>query len=192
MSALAAAITILAISTIAHLFITFGLVRRLRLHTELLNQLTQDNSDLLPENSPLPPFTADTIDGGTISHSELRHPGVLALLAVDCPHCRTNLPDFITYVHKNGYARDQVLAVVTINDQTDATARQHMLDALAPVATVVCESSAGGAITTALQVQAFPAFYLTHPDATLATGAHTVHNLNNTITHTPLPEASGT
>ncbi|MET9325050.1 hypothetical protein ABZX75_33675 [Streptomyces sp. NPDC003038] len=185
MSALTAATTILALSTAAHLLVTFGLVRRLRLHTDLLNHLTQNTSHLLPDHSPLPAFTAPTTDGTTISHTRLRHPAALALLAVDCPHCQTSLPAFTAYIRSAGYARDQVLAVVTAGDHTAPTARQDMLDALAPLATVVCEPATGGTITTALKVQAFPTFYLTHPDATLAAGTHTVRDLPPTTPQTP-------
>lgn len=83
----------------------------------------------------------------------------------------TNLSDFLAYIHGAGYPRENVLAVVTTNDHTDPTARDSMLNALTPTATVVCEPATTGTITTAFNTQAFPAFYLTNTHATLtATG----------------------
>ncbi|MGW7440877.1 TlpA disulfide reductase family protein [Streptomyces sp. NPDC054849] len=163
-----------------HLLVTFGLVRRLRAHTDLLDQLAGESDRVLPAGTPIPSFTAQTTGGDTITEAGLRHPAAVALLAVDCPHCRTNLPEFVAYVRGGGFPRDGVLAVVADSERTDDTARQDMLDALGPVATVVCESGMRGPVATAFDVQGFPVFYLTGPDGTIATGHHAVRRLPNT------------
>ncbi|MFI6048443.1 hypothetical protein ACIA8C_43020 [Nocardia sp. NPDC051321] len=187
MSILIAVTTILAIATAAHLVVTLGLVRRLRAHTDLLAQLADNTDRLLPTGTPIPAFTAQTVDGDVIDQTNLRHPAAVALLAVDCPHCRTNLPEFVAYIHGAGYPRERVLAVVTTNERTDPTARQDMLDILTPVATVVCETSTDGTVTTSFDAQAFPAFYLTGANATITSGTHAVRKLPNTATSTPTP-----
>ncbi|MFI5784039.1 hypothetical protein [Nocardia sp. NPDC051570] len=182
MNILIALVIILAVITAGHLAITLGLIRRLRAHTDLLDQLADTTDMLLPTGTPTPAFTTGTLDGAAITQADLRHPAAIALLAVDCPHCRVNLPEFVAYVRGAGFPRDQVLAVVTVDENTDPTARRDMLDALTPVATVVCEPAADGAVTTAFDNQAFPAFYLTGPDATITTGSHAVRKLPNTTT----------
>ena len=191
MSVLAAVTAVLAVATAFHLLITYGLVRRLRAHTDLLAVLTAGASRLLPAGTPIPAFTAETTGGDTITQASLWHPAAVALLAVDCPHCRTNLPDFIAYAHGGGYAPAQILAVVTSGEHTDPAARDTMVGALTPHAAVVCEPSQGGTITTALSIQAFPTFYLTSADATLTAGAHAVSQLPGTTTRTPAPAAGG-
>ncbi|MFF7023360.1 hypothetical protein ACFY97_20485 [Streptomyces klenkii] len=187
MSVLAALCIVLALATAGHLLVTFGLVRRLRAHTDLLDQLTNNTDRLLPPGTPVPSFTTRTTDGDPLTQADLRHPAAVALLAVDCPHCRTNLPDFVAYVQGAGYSRDHVLAVVTTAEHTDPAARRDMLDALAPVATVVCEDAATGTVTGAFGAQAFPSFYLTHADATLTTGSHAVRRLPGTPAPAPTP-----
>ncbi len=188
MSVWAAFTIVLSVVTIGHLLITLGLVRRLRTHTDLLNRLADNSDRLLPEGTPIPAFTARTTDGRTITQAYLRHPAAVALLAVDCPHCRTNLPDFVAYVRSAGHARDRVPAVVAAGERTDPAARQDMLDALAPVATLVSEAvGTPGAVAAAFGAQAFPVFYLMRPDATIAMGTHTVRNLPHSARHLPDP-----
>ncbi|MFI5783723.1 hypothetical protein [Nocardia sp. NPDC051570] len=186
MNILIALTIVLAVTTGGHLMITLGLVRRLRAHTDLLDQLTDNTDRLLSVGTTVPAFTARTVDGDTTTGANLRHPAAVALLAVDCPHCRTNLPEFVAYIQGAGLPRDHVLAVVTTNEHTDPAARHDMLDALAPVATVVCENGTDSGVATAFDAQAFPTFYLTDPDAVITSATHAVRKLPNTTT-TPTP-----
>jgi hypothetical protein len=182
---------VLSIITVLHLLITFGLVRRLRVHTDLLNQLLDDTKRTLPTGTPIPAFTASTVDDVPLSDSDLAHPAAIALLAVNCPHCRTNLPDFVAYVRSAGYPRDHVLAVVTTSDGiTDPADRDTMIDALTPVATVICETGPRGPVAEAFQTQGFPTFYLTDTHAAISASSHAVRQLPDTtvlIPHTDNP-----
>ncbi|MER5418139.1 hypothetical protein [Streptomyces virginiae] len=168
---------VLTVVTVGHLLVSYGLVRRLRAHTNLLDELTGDSGRLLPAGTPFPAFTAPTTGGHMFTGAGLQHPAAVALLAVDCPHCRTNLPEFVAYVRAGGYSRERVLAVVADTERTDRRARQDMLDALEPVATVISESGTGGPVTTAFDVQGFPSFYLTRSDGTITAGCHAVRKL---------------
>ncbi|MFD7233922.1 redoxin domain-containing protein [Streptomyces syringium] len=187
MSVLAALTIVLTVASAAHLLVTFGLVRRLRAHTDLLRQLAGSNDRLLPPGTALPAFAGRTTDGSTVTEASLQHPAAVALLAVNCPHCRTNLPDFVAYVQGAGYPREQVLAVVATDERTDPAAHKEMLDALAPVATLVSESGTQGTVAAAFGTQAFPTFYLTRPDATLAVGSHAVRGLPDTTAYRSAP-----
>ncbi|QIS20687.1 hypothetical protein [Nocardia terpenica] len=185
MSISTAYIAVLTIIVVFQLLVTYGLVRRLRVHTDLLNELIDENTLALAPGTPIPAFATHTTDGAALTDRDVRHPAAIALLEVDCPHCRTNLPDFLAYVRGAGFARENVLAVVATRDSTDPAERDAMLETLSAAATLVCESGEDAVIGTALNAQAYPTFYLTDADATITRAVHAVRRLPNTTAATP-------
>lgn len=182
---------VLSIIVVLQLLITLGLARRLRVHTDLLNELIDHRARALPAGTATPAFTARTTTGRSFGDADLHHPAAIALLAVDCPHCRTNLPDFVTYVRAAGYPIDQVLAVVSSGDSTDPADRDAIIDALEPVATVISENTIGAdTVSTAFDAQAFPTFYLTGHDARVIAGVNAVGKLPDATIDRPVPAAA--
>ncbi|QIS15136.1 redoxin domain-containing protein [Nocardia arthritidis] len=169
-------VVVLSIITALNLLVTYGLVRRIRVHSDLLEELVgATTARALPVGTPIPAFTTHAIDGSRLADTDLRHPAAIALFAVDCPHCRTNLPDFIAYIQGAGYARDHVLAMVTTRDATDP-----MVEMLTPTTTLVCEPNSEGAVATAFGIQAYPTFYLTDDNGVITAATHAVRQLPNT------------
>lgn len=176
---LVAVITLLALVTLFDLVVTVGLVRRLRAHSDLLAGLAGGGSEMLAAGTAVPEFSGESIDGLLVDREWLSGPAAVAFLAVDCPHCQTNLPEFVAYVRGGGYTREAVLAVIAYHGQ-DSPAADDMVSVLAPVATVVREIS-GGAIAAAFSVRGFPTFYLVGVEGTLTAAAHAVRGLPNTV-----------
>jgi hypothetical protein len=179
MGFLVAVVVLQTAVTLVVLLVTVGLVRRLRVHSDLLAGLVESGEKLLAVGTAMPTFSTTATDGTTVDSHLLAGPAAVALMAVDCPHCRTNLPEFVAYVRGAGYPRERVLAVVAVREGTDGVAAAEMLDSLASAATVVREPVVGGIVTKAFGVQAYPSFYLTGPDSTVTAGAHTVRKLPN-------------
>jgi hypothetical protein len=175
-----AVVVLQTVVTLLLVVVTVGLARRLRAHSDLLAGLLEGNDKLLPVGSAVPAFSTSATDGTLVDNRGLRGPAAVALMAVDCPHCRTNLPEFVAYVRGAGYRREQALAVVAVRDTTDDAAATEMVESLSSAATVVREPATGGAVTEAFTVQAYPSFYLVGADGTLTAGAHSVRKLPNT------------
>jgi hypothetical protein len=176
MGVMTAAVVFLAVGFGLHVFVTYGLVRRLRVHTEMLTTLSEGGAGLLRVGTVLPEFTAETVDNIQITRDDLGYPGAVALLAVNCRHCRTNLPHFLNYLNTARYSRDHVLAVVVTKENTDPQERDTMLTALQTVAMTICTTSADQLVQN-FDATAFPAFYLTGSDATITAADHAVRKL---------------
>ena len=182
MAVVVASLVLLAVVSGFNLLLTFGLVRRLKAHTTLLSLLV-DTDKLLPVGGSIPEFSATTPDGAPFDRDRLDGPAALAFLSVDCPHCRTSLPEFVAYVQGGNYPPEKVLAVVCADDDAASLGAADMVAALAPVANLVREPLAGGPVSQAFGVQVFPTFYLTGPGGVLAAGAHAVRNLPGARPH---------
>jgi hypothetical protein len=179
MDFLVAVIVLQTVVILVILVVVIGLARRLRAHSDLLAGLVESGETLLAVGTAVPEFSTAATDGTRLDHGWLAGPAAVALLAVDCPHCRTNLPEFVAYVRGAGYPRERVLAVVAVRAGTDDGAAAEMLDALAAVATVVREPVPGGDVTDAFEVKGYPSFYLIGPDQTVTAAAHAVRRLPN-------------
>ena len=155
MPVLTGAVVIVGALCLIDLLLTFGVIRRLREHTEML-ALTRTAGDLvigLAAGKVPDGFTATDNEGEAV-----RGPsglGVVAFFSTACPACPAKVPVFIDYVRKHPAGRDGVLAVVVGQAPESAP---YLADLMSVAR--VCTESSGGAIGRAFAVQAFPAFFL--------------------------------
>jgi hypothetical protein len=166
MAVLAAAVAIVAVLCLLDLVLTFGVIRRLREHTELIS--SRNIADL-----PIMGLTAgelpEAVSAVTISGEPVHTAAgfrVVAFFSVMCSVCPERVAPFTAYVTRNGLSRDSVLAVV-VGGQDAPPPYQ---DQLAQVAQV-CAEDYEGALGRAFKVIGYPAFCLLDADgAMLATG----------------------
>lgn len=175
MGYLVAAVVLVGLVVLFDVVVTVGLVRRLRAHSDLLAELV-DSAGLLAVGTRVPEFSGESVDEVPVDRRSLSGPAAVAFWSVDCPHCQTNLPQFVAYVRGGAYPRERVLAVVA-HDGSDSSAMDDMIGVLAPVATVAREALADGRITAAFSVRGFPTFYLVGADGTVTAAAHAVRAL---------------
>lgn len=176
---LIALVVLLAALGVLNLLLTFGLVRRLREHTKLLNTLYEFvgvEAGIDPERAGIVPgetvgeFQTTTVDGEPVGRDDLAPATVVAFLAATCDSCHEQLPDLLTYARERG--RQRVLAVVdgAGGDPTDLVER---LNAAVRVVLADPESSIG----SAFRIRSFPRFFVLGADGTLAAVARTVSRL---------------
>ncbi|MFC7548091.1 TlpA family protein disulfide reductase [Plantactinospora sp. GCM10030261] len=142
-----------------NLLFTFGVVRRLREHTEELATLrgrnTRDDNIALPAGTRVDGFTAETVDGHPITLESLGSRPLLGFFSPSCTPCKERLPRFVAYAASRPGGRNGVLAVVSGTPEEASP----LVGQLQPVATVVVEADQGP-VQRAFAVEGFPAFVL--------------------------------
>lgn len=167
MSVLAAAVIVVGALCLVDLMLTFGVIRRLRSHTEMLSapQIPATLMTGLHESDKVGKFSGTSADGEQLSGpAGLR---MAAFFSSSCSTCPAHVPTFIDYVRQNNVGRDAILAVV-VGSAERPPAYQ---DRLAQVATVVPEPDAA-VISQAFKVTAYPTFYLLDGDGIVTAAGH--------------------
>ena len=137
--------------SLLNLIFTLGVIRRLRQHTELLNEQRRQP---VPSMGDVPAaFVAKTVTGSALTRESLRTPALIGFFTTGCGPCETALPLFITYAAAFPGGSERVVAVV-IGPQEEAA--EYSLR-LAEVAQVVVEYP-DGPVQTAFSVDGSPAF----------------------------------
>lgn len=162
MAVLAGAVVIVGVLCLIDLLLTFGVIRRLREHTELLagSQPGADHVIGLAAGEVPTAFTATDSEG-----AELRGPSglsVVAFFSPSCSICPKRAPVFIDYVRQHPVRRDEVLAVI-VGQPTDSVPYLADLTEVARVCTEPPESAIG----LAFGVQGVPAFFVLEPGGTV-------------------------
>jgi hypothetical protein len=168
MLALTAAVIIVGILCLLDMLLTFGVIRRLREHSDLLR--TRQFGDEAPVISlsagQVPAEFAVTADDG----AAVTGPAGLQLagfFSASCSVCPERVAPFIEYVSANRINRGNVLVTMLT---ADGAAVPPYLSQLAEVALVTVQP-AGNLIAKAFGVAGFPAFCLLDADgAVVATG----------------------
>jgi thiol-disulfide isomerase/thioredoxin len=146
-----------------NLLLVVGVIRRLREHTELIEDVRSSASGppvriMLPAGEEVGDFSARTVDGAAVSRGSLDGDTLVGVFSPGCPACAEQLPLFTALAASFPGGRDRVLAVV-VGDAEEAAAE---VAALAPVARVVQEAH-GGDASTAFGVNGFPALARVDP-----------------------------
>ncbi|MYU54692.1 MULTISPECIES: TlpA family protein disulfide reductase [Streptomyces] len=163
---------------VLNLAFTFGVVRRLREHTDLLSQRNRSQGSgpkvMLDVGETVEAFDAVTVDGTALSQADLATGATLVgVFAYGCSSCDERLPAFLELARSFPGGKDQVFAVVVGDSEHVAGKR----DKLTPVARVVTEEY-GGAVTAALGVKGYPAFALLNSDGAVTAAGTLVEDLN--------------
>lgn len=169
MAALTAAVILVGLICLADLFLTFGVIRRLREHAEQISSFSQAGGAAVPviglaEGQSPGAFASVTMDGQPMTGpAEIR---IAAFFSTSCSACPGKVAPFLDYVASHQLARDSILAVV-VGSPDDPPA---YLGDLRQVGQIVFEEFDGG-ICDAFKVSGFPAFCLLDADgAVLVSG----------------------
>ena len=167
MSLLYTCITLVGMLCLLDMLMTFAVIRRLRIHTELL--AGRDPVDLpiigvpvggIPAAGPRTTLAGEPLDG-------LAGLRLVAFFSTSCSACPEQVAPFVAYVSGHRLPRQSVLAVVVrTGDEVPA-----YLDQLTAVAQV-CAEHHGGDLGAAFGLGGFPAFCLLGSDGSvLASGS---------------------
>lgn len=168
MAYLAAAVIVVGLLCLLDLVLTYGVIRRLREHTERLNELHAGTAPTggVPVGEVVGEFAATTTEGEPVSRELLTGPTLVGFFSPGCEPCAAELPRFVEHAESMPDGARQVLAMV----DGDADVATEYTGRLSPVARVVLEGH-GGALGTAFAVTGYPALYVVGGDGTvLATG----------------------
>jgi hypothetical protein len=169
MAYLVAAVVIVGLLGLVNMVFSFGVIRRLREHTEILNELRSGatHATMLSAGETIAAFEARSIDGEPVSSALLRETTLVGVFSAGCSPCKEQLPRFVERARAHPGGRERVLAVVVSAD--DAAAAPY-LDDLTGVATIVREAD-DGPVANAMGVKGFPAVSLIAADGlVLASG----------------------
>jgi thiol-disulfide isomerase/thioredoxin len=146
MGVLGAAVALTAAIGGLNLLLLYGVIRRLRTHSELLASLSGPATDGPALHAHVAPFAVSTVDGRELSHAALHEDTLVGFFAPDCAPCEELLPRFI----EQAQGTPRVVAVVAEGPGEDGYVAR-----LQPVATVV--GGAGAAqLAAAFGVRGFP------------------------------------
>ncbi|GIF12499.1 hypothetical protein [Actinoplanes teichomyceticus] len=168
---LIAAVVLVGILCVLDLILSLGVIRRLRIHNELITKLMSGEATsvamMMPVGDSAEPFTAITDADGMVTEKSLPGRNLVGFFLEDCTGCQQLLPDFLAAAARFPGGRERVLAVVvhTSGEEKIADYRGR----LAPVARVVVEGADQG-IGAAMKVRGFPAFGLLDDGRLLASG----------------------
>ncbi|HEV2373824.1 MAG TPA: hypothetical protein VGS19_16835 [Streptosporangiaceae bacterium] len=162
MPVLITAVVAVGILCCVDLLLTFGVVRRLREHTELLAARGGANDivvGLVAGQAPAG-FSARTANGEYVSGpAGLR---LVAFFSPTCPACPERVPAFTEYLASHHISPRDVLAVI----EDGASEPPPYLGQLMAVAQV-CAGQDSQAVTDAFEVSGYPAFCLLDAEGAL-------------------------
>ncbi|SCL69880.1 TlpA family protein disulfide reductase [Micromonospora peucetia] len=156
MAVLTAVVLVFAALCLVNLLLTWAIVKRLRVHTEMLNGL--NGSASLGVGQEVTDFAVATVDGERIDRDSLAGKTLVGFFTPTCEACKEKLPKFAQFARRHG--RDRTMAVV-VGTAERVTAQ---VATLREVARVVVEERNDGPVCSAFQVMAFPAVLSVGPD----------------------------
>jgi hypothetical protein len=158
---------------VVNLVLSFGVIRRLRDHTELLNQLAgrrdEEETVMMRPGETVGAFAGTTVDGEAVSLGDLVGTTLVGFFSPRCTPCVERLPMFVEHARQHQGAGQQVIAVVVGDDDDDNAG--PLVATLAGVARVVRDVDSGP-MSTAFGVQGFPAFALVESDGVVRASGH--------------------
>lgn len=174
-----AAVAIVAVLCAFNLLLSFGVIRRLRQHTEQLNQLSpHDLAPGLRAGEQVGRFTATATTGESLSRESLAEQTLVGFFSPGCQPCATQLPAFIARARTIPGGASRALAVVASAGAGDEA---DYVDRLAPVTRVVVEGHQG-ALQSAFKNTGFPMIYLIAGDGTILASGFTVEEVAGALT----------
>jgi thiol-disulfide isomerase/thioredoxin len=175
-SYLAGSVVVVGVLAILNLLLTFGVIRRLREHTELISAGGgMGPPDLMVGVGESPgDFTAAAIDGTTVTREALVGGQFVGFFSPDCEPCKEMAPRFAGRAAALPGGRTQVLAVVVgAMDEVE-----ELVALLEPVARVVVEDSLDASgVAGAFKVKGVPAMCTLNDDGVVAASGFDVVEL---------------
>lgn len=162
------AVAIVGVMCLLNLLLTFGVIRRLREHTELLNQRVIDRAAapgpiMLEAGRTVGDFSVTTVDGAEVSNADLTGRRLVGFFSPSCSACAENMPAYVAHAQTQAGGRDRVLSVVVGSEAETA----DMTRQLEKVSTVVRDVEQGP-ISRAFAVDGYPAYGILDGDTVVA------------------------
>ncbi|MBM7772262.1 thiol-disulfide isomerase/thioredoxin [Actinokineospora baliensis] len=151
------AITVLVgVLGVLNLFLTVGVIRRLRQQSEVaVANRPAPPEVMVPNGTAVGEFTASTVDEEVVGTEMFREgPTFVGVFAHGCSSCDERLPGFLEAAQRFPGGRDRVFALV-IGASEDVVEKRA---ALSPLARVVLEETPGGPVASAFKTKGYPAF----------------------------------
>ncbi len=175
MAYLVAFVVLIGMACGVNLLLTFGVVRRLREHSELLAGTPRmvDDDPPVPVGSVVGKFSVTTVDGEAISRDSLDGGTVVGFFSPGCGPCEELLPRFAEYAASQAGGGRRVVAVVTAPDvEAEVVAAR-----LTPVARVVADGTFSGPMSAAFGVRGYPALCIVGDGGTVTASGSTIDAL---------------
>jgi thiol-disulfide isomerase/thioredoxin len=152
------AIVLIGVLAVANLLLTYGVIRRLRVHTTEISSLRRQGNDIgddvaAPAGTAVARFAATDEQGRSIGAEVLTGRWLVGFFAPNCMPCKERLPEFVRLAAQRQGGQEGVLAVVVASPAESG----EVVGQLRPVARVVVEEHEG-AVQKAFGVKGFPAF----------------------------------
>ncbi|MFG1874753.1 TlpA family protein disulfide reductase [Sphaerisporangium sp. NPDC049003] len=137
------AVIVVGVLVLLDLVLTFGVIRRLREHTEQLGQAHHGPTDLIcGKGTEIAGFAAVTTEGEQVSRGLLSGETLVGFLSPTCQPCEKLLPSFVEYAAAMPGGRDQVLVVIA-DDGPGKEKVPEKVAMVSPYARVVTEGYEG-------------------------------------------------
>ncbi len=156
--ALVIGLVVVGLLGVFNLLLAYGLVRRMREHSDLISRLSDVVSgrssagSIVAAGTRVPPFRAVTVDSEVVDRDRLGASTLVGFFSPGCAPCEELLPQFVAAARATPGGRAAVIAVVVADDSSGG----YLLDALGDVASVVLEGR-GGELGAAFGVKSYPA-----------------------------------
>jgi len=179
MAFVVAALVLVGLLSVVNLVFSFGVIRRLREHTTILDRLSRGSVGGVEQPIMSAPgtvvgdFAVSTVDGDPVSRDLFAGTTLVGFLSPSCGPCHERLPMFVEQARR--HERGQVLAVVVAQDGDDGAST--IVDDLVGVARVVREAD-GGPVSSAFDVHGFPAFAVIGPQGEIVASGYELSALN--------------
>jgi thiol-disulfide isomerase/thioredoxin len=168
---LVVAVTVAIVSTLLNLLLTFGVIRKLRVHDALLTAPgAHSGSDAtLPVGSTVATVAAATVGGRTVSSVHRDGTQLVGFFSPGCGACEERIPEFVRYHERSGIA---ALAVVV----ADAADSEPYVARLPGHVDVVVEPQ-DGPFGAAFGVTSYPALCLVDQSGVILAGGNSFQQL---------------
>jgi len=156
-SSLVAVVTLIGVLTVLNLLLTFGVIRRLREHTDLLARgaapaASMDAPDM-PVGLQVAEFDGTTTEGEPVGREMLAGDTFVGFVSPGCEPCGERMPELLETLRAWPGGREHAMVVVFGRRKAAA----EYVEQLAPVAKVMVEAP-NGPIAAAFGVKGFPIF----------------------------------
>lgn len=164
-----AALVVVGVLVLLDLLLTFGVIRRLRDHTEQLRRMQLGPEVVIAgKGAKVGDFATTTTDGEALSANLLTGETLVGFFSPGCQPCETLLPAFVDYAATMPGGRDHVLAVVA-TDTPEASDVTEKVAALSPYARTVVAAHEEP-VLKAFGVNGYPGVLLVQDGTVVASG----------------------
>lgn len=175
-----ALLTLVGLLCVLNLILTFGVIRRLRSHSELLSgksqTMTAPGDGMLPVGRSPAAFEATTTTGQTMSSAEITGTTLLGFFSPECSMCRKVAPEFAAHVASLPERERRAFAVV-VGDKDET---RELVASLGETIPIVLEPS-GGVVSSAYEVRGFPCLGVVTDGGTVVESDLTIARLRATV-----------